>query len=451
MKRVRRQRRSFADRSFRRRKRRERHADGENAEKGNASDKKPSSPRPNAPTWHDPPAEEPTGFWTRLKRFFGAPPGVVEKTHASVPPADDPLREILALPRGIPRLDAFENALASMPPGTHGHRLLTQGLYGHLTELAEDARVDLGLLAQRARRCAEALVDAGELEKAAELFARIGKGHRAAELFASTGAIEALEAVNRAEDTDRATGSNRQKGGDPDPIFKAHLAYQRFETYFAVGLRDKALDALKEALALDPENGAYAEIHRGVEDRLPQKGHLHLQCDGHHRFLRRGWPVHIGRAEDSHLQVKSPVVSREHAEIVPEGEGLKLVNLSSADGLHLDDQAVQKASPLPEQGTLNLGGVQVRFEVVPSVLNLWPAIDEKRITCCARSDPFKVPLPDGMGAAFSFGSDGRARIVPDSSVLLDGDAVAHPTLLLFGDALEIAGRVWRVVDTGSGF
>jgi tetratricopeptide (TPR) repeat protein len=356
-----------------------------------------------------------------------------------VAPAEDPLREILALPKGIARLDAFEKALESMPPGTHGHRLLTQGFFGTLIQMAHDAGVDLALLGPRVKRCAEALVDAGEVEKAAELYSRIGRTHRAAELFASTGAIEELEATAFAAP------------GDSDPTFKAHLAYQRFETYFSVGLRDRALDALKEATSLQPGNSAYLEIQRGVHARLPRPGTLHLQCDNHHLILRQGWPVEIGRGEEMHLQVKSPVISRRHAQVEERGGTLYLNNLTEPKDLLLDGLEVGASVALPAQGTLSLGGVQVGFSLDGGILLLWPLLDASRITCCARANPFKAPTPSGQELTFSFGDDGRARLHPGTDVEMEDSELRHPTLLLNGDQVQHGKRTWRVVDTQAGF
>ena len=136
-----------------------------------------------------------------LKSMFGWLKGKKKTAHDVTPsaaPVDDPVQRILSVPRGIARLDAFQETLRSLPSGTAGHRGVAMAFHRELTKLAESAAMDLSLLKSRVQHCANALQDAGEAALAGSLLAKIGKRYQAAQLFLEVGAIEELEAAHAA-------------------------------------------------------------------------------------------------------------------------------------------------------------------------------------------------------------------------------------------------------------
>lgn len=80
-----------------------------------------------------------------------------------------------------------------------------------------------------------------------------------------------------------------------------------------------------------------------------------------HRF---SCPVRIGRGEECALRVAAADVSRDHAELYPEGPGWRVRDLGSTNGTFLDGIRVE-AADLPAHGTLRLGanGPEVEFEL----------------------------------------------------------------------------------------
>lgn len=68
----------------------------------------------------------------------------------------------------------------------------------------------------------------------------------------------------------------------------------------------------------------------------------------------------IGRAEDLPIWVNHRSISREHAEIVRDAEGFKLVDLGSANGVRLNGKDVE-SSPLQPGDVVELGQVRFRF------------------------------------------------------------------------------------------
>src|SRR5688500_17449398 len=127
------------------------------------------------------PPEKPKGFFASLKSALlgGDLPRHEEPPYLVV----DPVRMVLAVPRGAARLDAFERAIQSTAPGSPQLRSLALAFHKELHALADHAGVDLSLLDTRVEACARALMAAGEEERAGTLFLRVGRRHQAAELF----------------------------------------------------------------------------------------------------------------------------------------------------------------------------------------------------------------------------------------------------------------------------
>jgi len=70
--------------------------------------------------------------------------------------------------------------------------------------------------------------------------------------------------------------------------------------------------------------------------------------------------IRIGRAEDLDAWVNHRSISREHAEVAKEGNGYKVVDLGSANGVRLNGQEVSSA-PLSPGDVLEFGQVRFRF------------------------------------------------------------------------------------------
>ncbi|MCC7536106.1 MAG: FHA domain-containing protein [Deltaproteobacteria bacterium] len=70
--------------------------------------------------------------------------------------------------------------------------------------------------------------------------------------------------------------------------------------------------------------------------------------------------MRLGRAEDLDVSVNHRSVSREHAEIVREGDSFKVTDLGSANGLRVNSQEVQQAELRPGD-VLELGQVRFRY------------------------------------------------------------------------------------------
>jgi len=363
-----------------------------------------------------PPPPEKRGLFARLfgKKPPPPPPAVV---------AEDVLKDILALPRGVARLDGFERRLAELTPGSREHRRCALAYHKELTSLANDAGVDLSLYDTRVQACAQALIAAGEDERAGTLYARIGRKHQAAELFVRAGAIDALEEIH----AELAFA----EGG---PRLDARLAFERFEALFLVGRRDEALESLERAVA-QWDNPVYREDRDGFIARLPRRS-VTLTAGADVIRVVAAFPLILGRGEESAVRIDSPLVSRGHVDIQRVAGALVLKDLVSSGGTRIDGQALAGPTPLSAQGTIDLAGVVIDYDANDARLALRPRQRSREVTLALRGGS----LDDGVLGFGLVVSGGRFRVVADGRARLGNDPLRVDVPLLIGDRLSVLGR-----------
>ncbi|MFZ9885962.1 MAG: hypothetical protein ACO3JL_00565 [Myxococcota bacterium] len=354
---------------------------------------------------------------------------------ATVPPGDDPVRAILALPRGPARLDAFASTLKSLPVGTHGHRGVALAFHRELTTLATSADVDLSLLQHRVEACAEGLLAAGDAERAGKLLARVGKKRRAAELFVGAGMIEDLEAMHAAlsEDTGGAHLS-------------ARLAYERFEALFVVGHRAEALAALTEAVRLRPEHAAYHEVLRSFAQRVCRSS-LRLEREGATSAgpiaLLRSERIVVGRGEEAALRLASPLLSREHVEIFIDKTRATLHPLLGRPVLW-QGRTLEVPQELQGEGRFAVEGIEIAYRVEPDWLWVWAVGEAAAKVGVMRTDAAQLSLGRDLPTfGLRVDDEGRFFALPDEDVKISGEALRSPLLLLSGD--RVRGRGSQVL------
>ena len=364
--------------------------------------------------------EKSGGFFSRVWGSFSRKKEAAPK---SAPPATDFVREILSVPRGIARLDAFERILEEYKEVPSAIAPVALAYHRELTYLAQNANLDLALLSQRAERCANALLKTGEIEKAGEMLARIGHGRKASELFVEAGAIEKLERVH--DDMAKSGGTQ----------VSARMAYDRFEGLFALGLRKEALRALHEAARLWPDNGIYKEIADGFSNRV-LKDHVRLKNKDITYDIFRKFPMVIGRGEGANIRVNSPLVSRAHVELRQVGERVIVHDLQKREDVLLNGSALINDSPLPEKATLNVAGIEFMLEKNDEVLRAQSDVFSQRVFVLPLHDT-GAPLLEGA-LHIDFYGEGEAFVRPTPGVSHEGRALKKPLMLLRGDTLTTA-------------
>lgn len=383
-----------------------------------------------------PPAPPRPGFFAALKSALSGKP--------KPPPPEpsylilDPAREVLAVPRGAARLDAFERALQGVLPGTPAMRSLALAFHKELSSLADAAGVDLSLLEARVEACARALIDAGEEERAGALYLRVGRRHQAAELFVAAGAIDALEEAHAMITWDEGGAKH-----------EARMSFERFEALYVVGLREQALEALEKAKRLWHDNPIYGEIYAAFVERLGPRRRLPLTAGPHELVVLARWPVVIGRGEEADVRINSPMLSRAHLQIelgVHEGKaGPIVVDLDSRSGTHVDGRPLSGKQPLRPGADIDMAGVVVHSGAVDGGILLWAALAPERRTLAATAALVKILPPGGSelpateGIDVRFDAKGRAFAEPGATV--NGEVIHKPMLLLEGD--KLGGQGWR--------
>ena len=106
---------------------------------------------------------------------------------------------------------------------------------------------------------------------------------------------------------------------------------------------------------------------------------VYLVCRDH-RLFERPVPLAarsryiIGRALECELYVKDRSVSRQHAEVSPEGRRLKVRDLGSMNGTYLDNSVIAEATAAPGQ-VLRVGRVEFLVTDNPK-RDRWPGAPE---------------------------------------------------------------------------
>lgn len=372
------------------------------------------------------------GFWQRMMSRLRKPPAPQSPQPSDGAAAEDPVRRILAVPRGAARLDAFQNVLRGLRPGTHGHRGVALAFHRELVTLSTRAQVDLTLLRNRVEFCAECLLQAGEAEKAAHLLAKVGKKRRAADLFVAAGAIDALEEVHAALD-EGAQGEH----------LSARLAYERFDTLFAAGQRNDALAALEQAIAHWPENGTYAAIAERFRAQIPC-GRLALRLRTQqgaelHLSVQSKWPLSVGRNEGNALCLASPLISREHLEILRRDQEIWVQDRVGRADCEIDGQILRDAQALLPVGSCRIAGLDLHYAQKPGHLYLECPTHRRALAGLSPQERAYCLMEDWAADGLWLKLDERGCFIlcPKTHFRLAGETLTTPLLLMTGDRIVL--------------
>jgi hypothetical protein len=373
------------------------------------------------------------GLAGMVKGFFSRRKARVKPEERGDPaPSDDPVRQVLAVPRGAARLDAFEHTLSGLTAKTHGHKSVALAFHRELTSMSSEAGLDLSLLGNRVDACANGLVDAGELERAGEILMAAGKKERAAALFSEAGAVDKLDEASFAMALESGTGT-----------LDARLAVDRVQNLMQVGRRSDALSLLGEAQKRFPRAHEVATVARTWLARLPAKGRVLLASDRASVVVDTRWPIVLGRSEDTALPLPSPLLSREHAEIRRDGDALVLVPRTPRARLFVDDRPASEQA-LRHEGTLSLDGVLFTYRVGADalLLALKDAPSSRHLAV-----PFSstVMLDEPCAMTIRFDKAGRATVDAVGGLRVNGEIIHAPLVLFVDDELVHNGQTVRVV------
>jgi adenylate cyclase len=171
--------------------------------------------------------------------------------------------------------------------------------------------------------------------------------------------------------------------------------------------------------------------------------------------LREGVPLIVGRAPTCDLPVFDPTISRRHAELVSEGEGVRLRDLGSSNGTFVNGAKI-------EQGVLALDDL-VAFGKVPFRLVAFAAapVDSVSEAPAKPADATivrQIPMRDSNAALASLGAPTtapggltRIRVTPLSVPTGDKNQQKLATLLEVSKGLTRAVDVDTILDKIVGY
>ncbi len=276
---------------------------------------------------------------------------------------------------------------------------------------------------------------AGELARAAEVYALIGDTEGEARALAGSGDVDKLETLLSSQQTsDRAARRRTEIHAD-------------MEMMMSSGRRRDALAAAERWLEQHGDDRAMRDRVAHIKGRRVLGPIAELSIRGEPLHLVLGNEVTIGRTEGT-LTVASQAVSRQHVRLAREGDAIVLHDLGSRNGTQLRGMNVVGALRLEGPIELTLGK-EVRLALAPSGLIAGALRVE------VGGNVYVAPL----GPARISGTDlvieqGEGRWVelvgPESSppMLRENSCVPRTTLLL-GDAFAAARGGDVVLQVGA--
>jgi len=281
------------------------------------------------------------------------------------------------------------------------------------------------------------LMDVGACAEAGAAFERAGDDRRAAEAYGAAGDIDRMEACLAREEGQRGQRRDLRE------------LVSRFEALLAGGQRLAALDLA----ATIPSDVLGATDLRASAARIDQR-----LCRGRTVALRgsdgavvrfAALPARLGRDGFCQILLRDAGVSRRHARVLVDGDGLAVEDAGSRAGTWLCGARVSYAVRLPARGRLALGE-HCRLDFATqeqSLVELRGAVGLDRglhAFLGAGALPLAAAFP-ALGALHIVPEERTARIAATGPVRLAGQLVGPSFELLHGDVIEAAGQRLEVM------
>jgi hypothetical protein len=374
--------------------------------------------------------------WEALTALFGAV-GASDKEMAYVSPTDlDTASRILA-----DAVSALTGGRAKDKPGKN--KRLDEDEEDELAAVriaaaealsARSSRPPLTELERRTLgRAAALLAEAGDNRRAALAYEDLGDEARAAAAWGALGDIDRMEAALGRDEQRR---SARRAAAD---------AVRRFEALLTGGERRAAL----AAAALVANAGA--EEAGTVEARAARIAGALINARGISvRAVGGPWcrvallPACLGRDRSVEVPLRDPGVSRRHALLRADGDGITIEDAGSRGGVRIGGARVDAPLPLRGTGEIGLGsGTTLRFTASERDVMLEGSggLDRSlRAIVGGDNVPLAPLFPGAEGLSLTFSDGARLLRDPNVSVRVDGHFIGPGCDLVHGDVIEISGR-----------
>jgi FHA domain len=305
--------------------------------------------------------------------------------------------------------------------------------------LARSARPPLAAVERRALETAAELFDrGGDHRRAALVYEELGADIRAAEAWGALGDLERMEAAHAREES-RTTA--RRGAGD---------LLHRFEALLAGGERRGALAAVALVAGVE-EAATLRQRAASVGSRLCRGRAVSLRAPGGAWLRLAALPSEIGRDLAAGVPLRDPSVSRRHALLRAQDDGVYLEDACSRGGISLGGARLQPgvALLLCGAGELTLGSTTVlRFRATDSsVIFEGTGGLDRGLRALVGAAPLPLfalfPAADGLWIEIS---DDAVRLGrrADLAVRVDGQLIGPGCDLLHGDLIEVPSAGLRI-------
>jgi hypothetical protein len=352
---------------------------------------------------------------------------------------------------GLPELDAAARSLAisletvTAPKSARsslGEELRAVRLVAAEALLARIARPALSDAERVASRRAAALLEAaGAHARAALVHEELGDDVAAAAAWGGAGDLERMEDAHARQD---ARDGRRRAAAD---------VMRRFDVLLASGERRLALAAVR-GLPPSAEDGLTARARaEPLEQRLLRGRGVTLRARGGASLRAALAPARLGRDPGAEIALRDPGVSRLHATIDADAEGLFIEDAGSKGGLRFAGARLERRFALRGDGELALGATAaLRFSAPPRaqddvvahvgahVILRGAAGLDRELLALVGPPPLDLGaiFPGARGLALVPGGDGLRLVRPDALVVrVAGHLVGAGCDLLLGDVIEL--------------
>ena len=238
----------------------------------------------------------------------------------------------------------LRDALRWTEAATPGRARVARALGTALLKRAQSEGAATARDRERVKEAAALLEEAGEHRDAGGAWEMLHDDEGAARAYEKGGHLEEMEAaLGRERDRRRSEGDLRD-------------AFHAYETAMAHGERRAALGAIRRCVEVADSKGNYAGLAGELAGRM-LSGQVTLRRgpDGPPYRFAVAAPARIGRDAELAVALRSPGVSRTHAEIDFDGKAFRLRDAGSKHGTWLADLPLAGAVTLSGTGRIRLG------------------------------------------------------------------------------------------------
>jgi len=322
----------------------------------------------------------------------------------------------------------LRDALRWTEPATPGRARVARALGTALMKRAQSEGAATARDRERVKEAALLLEEAGEHRDAGSAWETLKDDEGAARAYEKGGHLEEMEA---------ALARERERRRSDVELRDAFHAY---EVALAHGERRAALGAIRRCVEIADVKGTYARLAAELAGKfLSGQVTLRRRPDGAPRRFAVASPARLGRDAELAVALRSPGVSRTHAEISVAGGGFRVRDAGSKHGTWLSDLPLAGTVTLTGSGRIRLGtDCELDFASEGRLLRLEVARGLDRGAVFYLQAPEEaVDLAPVLGVSARLRFAGDQPTIEARDLRLDGHPAAARVELIRGDVVGV--------------